>query len=40
MPLQPDSTPEEDGAYILGLAICLLVVLVLGVPTFTLLLGE
>lgn len=32
MPLQPDSTPEEDAAYFLALSICLLIVLVMGVP--------
>lgn len=32
MPLRRDSTPEEDEAYFLGLTICLLVILVLGVP--------
>lgn len=32
MPLQKDSTPEEDAAYFFALSICLLVVLVLGVP--------
>lgn len=32
MPLQPDSTPEEDEAYFVALSICLLVILVLGVP--------
>lgn len=32
MPLQKDSTPEEDEAYFVAMAVCLLVVLVLGVP--------
>ena len=32
MPLQPDSTPKEDFAYFFGLAICLLVVMVVGIP--------
>lgn len=40
MPLQKDSTPEEDQAYFLGLAICLLVALVLGVPTVVAFFGE
>lgn len=32
MPLQKNSTPEEDFSYFLALSICLLVGLVLGVP--------
>ena len=32
MPLQPDSTPQEEQVYFVALSFCLLVVLVLGVP--------